>query len=87
MGTENQKYTIDTHTNKKQSKHNTKDSHQIIREQKRQGRKKAYKNKSKTLKKMAPTKRYRQAEWIQKQDICIYAVYKRPTSDLGTHTD
>ena len=36
---------------------------------------------------MAPTKRYRQAEWIQKQDIYIYAVYKRPSSDLGTHTD
>ena len=34
----------------------------------------------------APTKRHRLAEWIQKQD-CIYAVYKRPTSDLGTHTD
>ena len=35
----------------------------------------------------APTKRNRLAEWIQKQDIYIYAVYKRPTSDLGTHRD
>ena len=35
----------------------------------------------------APTKRHRMAEWIQKQDLYIYAVYKRPTSDLGTHTD
>ena len=35
----------------------------------------------------APTKRHRLAEWIQKQDPYIYAVYKRPTSDLGTHTD
>ena len=32
----------------------------------------------------APTKRHRLAEWIQKH---IYVVYKRPTSDLGTHTD
>ena len=31
----------------------------------------------------APTKTQRLAKWIQKQD----AVYKRPTSDLGTHTD
>ena len=35
----------------------------------------------------APTKRHRQAEWIQKKKTHIYAVYKRPTSDLGTHTD
>ena len=34
----------------------------------------------------APTKRHRLAEWIQKQDH-IYVVYRRPTSDLGTHTD
>ena len=34
-----------------------------------------------------PTKRHRLAEWIQKQDPYIYAVYKVPTSDLGTHTD
>jgi len=31
----------------------------------------------------APTKRHRLAEWIQKQDH-IYAVYKKPTSDLKT---
>ena len=35
----------------------------------------------------APTKRYRLAEWIQKQDPYIYAVYKKPTSDLKTHID
>ena len=37
----------------------------------------------------APTKRHRLAEWIQKQDpyIYIYAVYKKPTSDLKTHID
>ena len=35
----------------------------------------------------APTKRQRLAEWIQKQDPYIYAVDKRPTSDLKTHTD
>ena len=33
-----------------------------------------------------PTKRHRVAEWIQNKTH-IYAVYKRPTSDLGTHTD
>ena len=35
----------------------------------------------------ALTKRHRLAEWIQKQDPYIYAVYKKATSDLGTHTD
>ena len=35
----------------------------------------------------APAKRYRLTEWIQKQDPYIYAAYKRPTSDLETHTD
>ena len=39
----------------------------------------------------APTKRQRLAEWIQNPYISyktpIYAVYKRPTSNLGTHTD
>ena len=34
----------------------------------------------------APTKRHRLAEWI-KNKTHIYAVYQRPTSDLGTHTD
>ena len=34
----------------------------------------------------APTKRHRLAEWI-KNKTNIYAVYKRPTSDLGTHSD
>ena len=29
----------------------------------------------------------RLAEWIQKQDPYIYAVYKKPTSDLKTHTN
>ena len=32
----------------------------------------------------APTKRHRLAEWIQKSTH-IYAVYKKPTSDLKTH--
>ena len=54
MVTTNQKSTINTHAKKKkQSKYNTKDSHQITREHKRKGRKKTYKNKSKTIKKMA----------------------------------
>ena len=38
MGTANQKTMIETHTKKKrQSRNNTKDSHQITREQKRKG--------------------------------------------------
>ena len=29
------------------------------------------------------------ADWLNgyKNKFCIYAVYKTPTSDLGTHTD
>ena len=55
MVTTNWKSTIDTHTKKKkESKRNTKVSHQITREkQKRTGRKKTYKNKSTTISKMA----------------------------------
>ena len=34
----------------------------------------------------APTKRHTLAKWIQKKTHA-YAVYKRPSSDLGTHTD
>ena len=35
----------------------------------------------------APIKRHRLAEWIPKKTrhACIYAVYKKPTSDLKTH--
>ena len=55
MGTENPKTTIDTHAEKKkQAKHNTKDGHQATREEnKRGGGKKPYKNKPKTIKKIA----------------------------------
>ena len=43
----------DTHVKKKkESKYNTKDSHQITREQKRRGRRKACKNKFKTINKV-----------------------------------
>ena len=53
MVTTNRKATTDTHTKKKkESKHNTKVSHQITREQKRKGRKKTYKNKYKTINKI-----------------------------------
>ena len=34
----------------------------------------------------AQTKRHTLAKWIQNKTH-IYVVYKRPTSDLGTHTD
>ena len=54
MVTANKKSTIDIHMKKKkESKHNTKNSHQITKEQKRKGRKKTYKNKCKTINKMA----------------------------------
>ena len=33
----------------------------------------------------APTKIHRLAGWIQKSKIHIYAVYRKPTSDLKTH--
>ena len=33
----------------------------------------------------APTKRHNLAEWVKKQDPYMYAVYKKPTSDLKTH--
>ena len=40
MVTTEQKSTIDTHTNKeKEHKHNTKDSHQTTREEKKKGKK------------------------------------------------
>ena len=64
---------------------------------------KTYKDKPKAIKKMvigryisiitlnvnglnAPTKRHRLLNGY-KNKTRIYAVYKRPTSDLGTHTD
>ena len=34
----------------------------------------------------APTKRHRLVEWIQNKTH-IYAIHKRPTSDLETHAD
>ena len=39
MGTANPKITTDTHTQKKQPKHNTKDDHQTTREENKRGRK------------------------------------------------
>ena len=53
MGKANQK-TVDTDTKeRKQSKYDTKDSHQITSEGNERGRKKIYKNKSKIINKMA----------------------------------
>ena len=34
----------------------------------------------------APTKRHILCEWLQNK-TCIYAIYRRPFSDLGIHTD
>ena len=54
MATTNRKSTIDTHTKKKkESKHNAKDSYQITREEEKKGKNKTYKNKSKTINKIA----------------------------------
>ena len=56
MVTANQKSTIDKHTQKKkQSKHNMKDIHQVIREESKGVReeKKTYKNKFETINKIA----------------------------------
>ena len=92
-----------THTHKKQLKHNTKNGHQTQENKRGREEKNTYKTQPKTIKKMAlgiyismitlnvnelnaPTKRHRLADWIQKQTH-IYVVYKRPTLDLGTHTD
>ena len=36
---------------------------------------------------IAPNKRHRLGENGYKNKTSIYAVYKRPTSDLGAHTD
>ena len=33
------------------------------------------------------SKRHRLAEWIQKQEDPLYAVYKTPSSDLKTHIE
>ena len=50
MATANQKYIIDTHTHKRnESKHITKDNHQITREQKKKGKKSPRKGNSKQL--------------------------------------
>ena len=91
---------IDTEK-KKQFKHNTTGRHQITGEQKK-GEKRPTKQ-IQTITKMAvrtyiliiilnvnglnaPTKS--QTSWVDtKNKIRIYAVYKRPTSDLGTLTD
>ena len=75
----------------------------LFSRQETQEKEKTYNNKHKTIKKMviqtyiliitlnvnglnAPTERHKLAEWI-KNKTHIYAVYKRPTSDLETHTD
>ena len=87
------------HKKKNQFKFNTKDSHQIIGEQKGGESNK----KSKTIKIIAistyillitlnvnalntPTKRHKLADGY-KNETHTYAVYKRSSSDLGTHTD
>ena len=99
--TASQKSTNDTQTNKNQLKYNTKDSHQTRRGEKK-GRKNSNKNKSTAINKMAirtytsiitlnvnglnaPAK---DIEWLNeyKNTTHIYAVFKRPTSLLGTQT-
>ena len=83
----NQKSIIDTHnTKRKESKHNTIDSHQITREENKRRNKKVQKqppiNKTAISTHLsiitlnvnelnAPMKRHRVAEWIEKQDPYI----------------
>ena len=94
---------MDTQTNKKnQLKYNSKDSHQTTRGENKRRRKKSNKTKSKAINKMAirtcisiiplngnglnaATKRHRLNRYKSKTHT--YAVYKRPTSILGTHTN
>ena len=96
-------YINDTHTqNRRESKLNTEDSHQITREVNRRRNEQKRPTKT-TINKMAVTahisittlnvngltaqvKRHRVAERIQKQNH-MYAAYKRLTSDLKTHAD
>ena len=74
----------------------------IRKEQKRKERKKTYKSKPKTIKKMAigthvstitlnvnGLNEPKDIDWLNgyENKTRIYAVYKRPTSDLGTHRD
>ena len=99
--TANQKSTIDTQTNKKNQLNTTLKI--VIKPQEKKGRKKSNKKKSKTVNIMAirtyisiitlnvnglnaPTKRNRLADGY-KNKTHIYAVFKKPTSLLGTHTN
>ena len=97
MVTSNQKSVTDTHTQRKESKHNTKNSHQTTKEQK----KKKQKRTAKTIKMAirtyisiitlnvnslnAPIKRHRVAEWIQKQDSYICCLQKTHFRSKDTH--
>ena len=101
MITTNQKPTIRTHmSKKKQSKHNTKYSHQATKTGNK-GRKKK-RQKSKMITKMAirthtsiitlnvnglnaSTERHRLAEWIQKQDLYICCLQELYLSSRGSY--
>ena len=92
--------TIDTHRkHNTQTQHQRWSSQE--KKIKEEGKKETYKNKPKTIKKTdigihisiitlnvnglnVPIKRHRLAGWIQTP---IYAVYRRPTSDVGIYTD
>ena len=100
MGTANLQTTIDTHRkHNTQTQHQRWSSQE--KKIKEEGKKETYKNKPKTIKKTdigihisiitlnvnglnVPIKRHRLAGWIQTP---IYAVYRRPTSDVGIYTD
>ena len=103
MGITNQKsYNGYTYKKKKQSKHNTKDSNSQDNKQEGKKKKSKITIKTIKKMAIStylpiitsnasvlnpPTKRHRLAEWIQKSISLVYAIYKRYTSDLRTHTD
>ena len=101
MVTANKKSTIDIQTNKKkQSKHNTKDSHQTTREEgKKKEQQKQIQNSEKNGSKNIHINNDLKCKWTKcpnqetdwlngyKTKIHIYVVFKGPPSVLGTDTN
>ena len=96
-------YTRYTHKKEKVIKYNTKDSHQITREQKKKGEQKAYKNKPKTISRMAieiympiitlnvnglnAPTKRHRLAKWKKSKTCIFAACKGLTSDLEPQSE
>ena len=87
------------HNKKKQCNHNTKYSPHIMRGKINKYKHKFKTGNKMTIRTYilivtlnmnrlnAPTRRYRLADWIQKQKQDVYMLYMRPSSDLGIYTD